>query len=91
MKKKISELMKLCSGKFYIEFDPHKVYNETVLDYVEQPLDADVLDEMVKLDTVFRLEAHPSEKKLIDNSPNSVILYHYDLDKLLTEALNKLT
>lgn len=87
MKKTLIELMKLCPGRVIVEFDRHKLFGETALDVIlRNPKQYGILaDEMISRNTIIMVEAAP-----IDKPMPPVIVFHYDLESALKNALNQI-
>lgn len=85
---KIEKLMALCPGKFWIEFNPHQTYGESVSDYLKNcNIDAETLALITDKGIIYRVEAHPESVKIKDGEPNSALVYHWDLETAIDEAL----
>lgn len=81
---KIKELISKCKCNICIEINDHKTYYESVkqhLDELVDEIDSEIYKEMVKRDTIIRIDFFP-------NSPNtSVVVLHYDLEKAIEDCL----
>ena len=80
---KLKELMSLCKISVDVSINSHKEYYESVEDHVgwEDVSDKNVLEEMIKRDTVVCVVAYP-------NTPVSFYrVYHYDLDAAIDEMI----
>lgn len=82
---KFKELVSLCKAGVSISVNCHKDYYESVEQYVDQDvkdINKDVFDEMVKRDTIVKVQAYPK-------TPIGFYdIYHYDIDKAVDIALH---
>lgn len=85
--KRFKELISKCKASVEISVNDHKdVYlsvEEHIKDMEERRvIDTDVYNKMIEKDTVVRLQFYP-------NTPvGSYVVYYYDVDKAINEALN---
>ena len=85
---KFKQLVSLCKSSVEISVNDHKDVYESVEQYIDEvdrkDIDIDVFSEMVKRNTIVRVQAYPY-------SPNDFfIVYHYDIDKAVEILLSKL-
>lgn len=85
---KFKQLVSLCKSSVEISVNDHKDVYESVEQYIDEvdrkDIDIDVFSEMVKRNTIVRVQAYPY-------SPNGFfIVYHYDIDKAVEISLLKL-
>ena len=82
---KLEQLKDLCKYGFTLSINNHKVYRESVEECLEgeEWLDkeSDTVKKMIELDTIIHMVVFPN------NPVGSYSLFHYDLDKILDEAL----
>jgi len=84
--KKLEELKTKCKCGVSVEINQHKNYYEKVEDNIfdddKEDIPNDVLNKMIELDTIVRVQFYP-------NTPvGCYVIYHYDLEEALDEALN---
>ena len=86
---KLQQVLNRCGCGVYLEVNRHRDYYQTAEDALiekqryECPpeIDEDVREVMVKTNTIIELQFYP------DTPIGSYSLYHYDLEKILDEAL----
>ena len=83
---KFKELVSLCKASVEISVNDHKDCYESVEQYIDEEkrkdIEKDVFDEMVKRDTVVRVQAYP-------HTPiGFFVVYHYDIDIAVDIALD---
>jgi len=84
---KLNELISKCKCSVSVEIDDHKDVYETVEDNIlpydldSDDLNPDIYKEMKARDTIVRIQFYP------DTPIGFYVIYHYDLDLALTEAL----
>ncbi len=75
---KFKELVSLCKCSIELSVNPHRDYYESVKDYmIGKEIEPDVLDEMIKRDTIVAVHAYPT------TPIGSFVVYHYDIDMAL--------
>jgi hypothetical protein len=83
--KKFKELVSLCRASVEISVNDHKDYYESVEQHIgeedREDIEKEVFEEMVKRDTVVRIQAYPR------NPIGFFVVYHYDIDKAVDIAL----
>ena len=82
---KIKELLSLCKASVEISVNSHRDFYETVSQFIKEDeksdIDPMVFDEMVKRDTIVKIQAYP-------RTPiGSYTIYHYDIDKAIEIAI----
>lgn len=86
MNSKLKDILSLAKCGVYLTVNSHKDDYETVEEYMSNLLnsfhvDEDIIQEMVKRDTIIELQVYP-------HTPvGFIILYHYDLDTILDKML----
>ena len=83
---KLQELKIKCKCSINIEIDEHKNVYEKVEENISaddmEDIDKNILDKMIELDTIVKIQFYP-------NTPvGFYVIYHYDLEEALSEALN---
>ena len=83
---KFKELVRLCAASVEISVNDHRDIYKTVSDYLIEDdaseIQASVLEEMVKRDTIVKIQAYP-------HTPiGFYVVYHYDIDKAMDIMLN---
>ena len=83
---KFKELVSLCKGSVEMSVNDHKDCYESVEGYINEDekgdIEKNVFDEMVKRNTVVRIQAYP-------HTPiGFFVVYHYDIDLAVEIALN---
>ncbi|QHT65498.1 hypothetical protein GXP67_01830 [Rhodocytophaga rosea] len=83
---KLQKLFKLCKSGVFIEYNEHKLYNDTVAEFLigqEERgfIDTDTWDKMIERDTIVGIEFFP------EASSDAHTVYHYDLEKALDKCL----
>lgn len=84
--------MDKCNCMFRIDYNDHKSCNESVMEYLSEFGQGDVLDDiektvlekMIETDTVIMLQIYPN------HSVSFFWVWGYDMDMVLTEALANL-
>ncbi len=83
---KFKELVALCKASVEISVNDHKDYYESVEQHITEEqrddIEKDVFDEMVKRDTVVKVQAYP------DTPIGFFMVYHYDIDMAVDIALD---
>lgn len=83
---KLKELVSLCKASVEISVNEHKTYYESVEQYIPEEekdnIGKDVFDEMIKRYAVVRIQAYPT------TPIGFFVVYHYDIDMAIDEALN---
>ncbi len=79
---KIKWLFERCKASVSISLNDHRDYHESIPQYLESQIekgeiDKEVLEEMVKRDTLVKVQAYP------DTPVGFYSEYHYDLDTAL--------
>lgn len=82
---KFKILVSLCKSSVEISVNDHKDYYESVEDHVSadtrKNIEPEVFAEMVKRDTIVRVQAYP-------HTPiGSYTIYHYDIDKAVKSTI----
>lgn len=87
MNKPLSQLLELCQGRFTVEFDIHKLFNETAEQVIERApkVYGKQSITMSERNTVIRIEAVPKDIPM-----PMVEVYHYDFDLALKETLKQI-
>jgi hypothetical protein len=83
---KLRKLFMLCKAGVFIEYNEHKLYNDTVAEFLigqgeREYIEINVWDKMIELDTIIGIEFHP------DAFVDSHSVFHYDLDLALDKCL----
>ena len=83
---KFKELVSLCKASVEISVNDHKHYYESVEQHISkeqrEDIEKEVFEEMVKRDTVVRVQAYP-------HTPiGFFVVYHYDIDLAVDIALD---
>ncbi|CAB4128085.1 hypothetical protein UFOVP104_15 [uncultured Caudovirales phage] len=82
---KFKELVSLCKASIQISVNDHKDYYESVEQHINEEeredIEKDVFDEMVKKDTVVRVQAYPQ------TPIGFFLVYHYDIDIAIEKVL----
>lgn len=83
---KLSQLFMLCKSGVFIEYNEHKLFNDSVEEFLigqqeREYIDSDVWNIMIELDTIISIEFYP------DTLGNPCSVYHYDLYKALDKCL----
>ena len=83
---KLKKLMGLCKCGVFLSVNEHRDYYETVEQRIAHndgldEIEADVLKKMIKTDTIIKLQFYP------DTPIGFYVIYHYDLNIALDEAL----
>jgi len=83
---KLNYLFATCKGGVFIEYNEHKLYNETVEQFLtgqgeKQYIDQEIWQQMIELDTIIGIEFYFPAR----DEPYSI--YHYDLDYALDQCL----
>ena len=83
---KFKELLSLCKCSVEVAVNDHKDYYESVSEHLteddKEGLSEEVLNEMIRRDTVIRVIAYP-------NTPvGNYCVYHYDLDMAIDIIIN---
>lgn len=82
---KFKELVSLCAASVEISVNDHKDCYESVEQYLKnenkKDIDKAILDEMIKRDTIVKVQAYP-------HTPiGFYIVYHYDIDEAVNIVL----
>ncbi len=82
---KLKELISSCKSEIEISINHHKGSYSTVDKWIseedQQDIDPDVFLEMIRRDTIIRIQFYP------DSPVGFYVVYHYDIDKALELAL----
>lgn len=81
---KLEAIIKKCRASIHLEINDHKSGYETVEEYFRFKLDKpslEILKIMIEKDRVISLQFYP------DTPCGCYIIYHYDIDQALDEAL----
>lgn len=82
---KLLELFSRCKSTVEIRYNQHKSYYDTVEQNIEEDknnIDAEVLEEMIRRDTVISIQFYPH------SSIGFHIVHHYDLEKAVNKCLS---
>lgn len=87
MNKPLAQLLTLCPGRLSVEFNQHKLFNETAQQVIERTpkVFGKHIDRMCDTDTIIRVEAVPKDIPM-----PMVEVYHYDFDLALKETLKQI-
>jgi hypothetical protein len=83
---KLKELVSKCKCSVEITINDHRDVYDTVDEYItdedKEDIDNEVFQEMVKRNTIVRIQFYP-------RTPiNFCVIYHYDIDEAINIALN---
>lgn len=83
---KFKELVSLCKASVEISVNDHRDYHETVEQHLNEleieDIDKEIFDEMVKRDTLVKVQAYP-------RTPiGFFVIYHYDIESAIDIALD---
>ena len=83
---KLKELVSLCKASVEISVNDHKDYYESVEQHINEKerenIKTDVFDEMVKRNTIVKVQAYP-------HTPiGCYVVYHYDIDMAVDITLD---
>ena len=81
---KLEKICSMCKAAVYFTYNDHKSVYESIESNLEESVlsvDKSILNEMIRLDKCYNLQFYPH------TAIGSYDLYHYDLEKLLDQAL----
>lgn len=84
--RQLEELVSLCKCSVEISINDHKDCYESVEQYIKEDeredIDNEVFSEMIKRDTIVRVQAYP-------HTPiGFYVIYHYDIEKAVEMAID---
>lgn len=86
--KELKKLLSLCNNSVTIQINLHRDYYESVTDHIGPDdigdIDAEILSKMVNTDTIVRIQVYPK------TAIGFYVIYHYDIELAIQEALNAL-
>lgn len=81
----LKELISICKASVGVSINDHKDFYESVEAHIpseqREYIDPDIFNEMVKRDTIVRVQAYP------DSPVGCYIVYHYDVEFAIYEML----